>query len=94
MTAGDEELVFSFDKTMKINDFLSTYTDPYFIVFNPTLNPIDINLRSSTPFALPTVTFTTWSKKWDSSQVFQFTEDKSKYYDALKYGIFNTDTTP
>ncbi|MBX9809109.1 hypothetical protein K2X92_01840 [Candidatus Gracilibacteria bacterium] len=90
ITGGDEELLFSYDKTMNIGDFLTTYTDPYFVVYNPSNSPIDINMSATSPFSLPTMTFTTRASKGDSSQIFQFNEDKSKYYDALKYGIYNT----
>jgi hypothetical protein len=33
---------------------------------------------------------TTEARKWDALQSIRFTEDKSKYYDALKYGVYNT----
>jgi hypothetical protein len=65
-------------------------TDPYFILYNPATIDISPHFRSATPFSLPTLTIRSTASKWESSQVFQFIEDKSKYYDALKYGVYNT----
>lgn len=88
---GDEEIVYSYDKTMAIADFLSdpNITDPYFTIYNGSSAPATIQMRSASAFALPTLTLTATANIGDSSQVFQFTEDKWKYYDALKYGIYN-----
>lgn len=63
------------------------------MIFNDTLSPQNIRIKSdpSTPFALPTLSIRAEAQKNDSVQVFQFTEDKSRYYDALKYGVYNTD---
>ncbi len=85
-----QTVAYSYDETKLISDFLSTKIDPYFILYNPNSTVIDITFSSTTPFSLPTLRLTATASKWDSSQVFQFVEDKSRYYDALKYGIYNT----
>ena len=60
------------------------------MVFNDQSNSQTIHITSLTPFALPTLSVRAEAHKNDSTQVFQFTEDKSRYYDALKYGVYNT----
>ena len=85
-----ETVAYSYDETRAIVDFLSTKTDPYFILYNPATTPLSVDIASTSPFALPTLTLTSTATKWDGSQVFQFVEDKGKYYDALKYGVYNT----
>lgn len=92
LSPWDDEIVYTYDETKTIDDFLSSKRDPYFILYNAnisTSNPIQVNFTSLSPFSLPTITLTAIAKKWDTSQIFQFIEDKSKYYDALKYGIYN-----
>ena len=61
------------------------------MVYNDSASPKNIRITSNenTPFSLPTVTVTAESRKNDSLQTFRFVEDKSKYYDALKYGVYN-----
>ncbi len=88
----DDEVLYSYDETKSIADFLANKTDPYFILYNsntPASPPILVNITSTRPFSLPTITLTANSKKWDSSQIYEFIEDKWKYYDVLKYGIYN-----
>jgi hypothetical protein len=60
------------------------------MVFNDSGASKNITITSSTPFALPTLSVRAEAHKNDSTQVFEFREDKSKYYDALKYGVYNT----
>jgi hypothetical protein len=93
---NDEELFYIYDTPSTIVAFLSAKTDPYFILYNPnpeTNPPIFVGMSATTPFSLPTLTIRSTATKWESSQVFQFVEDKGKYYDALKYGVYNKDTT-
>ncbi|MBC7503720.1 hypothetical protein H7169_02015 [Candidatus Gracilibacteria bacterium] len=90
LNPGDEELLYSYDESKTINDFLLTTLDPYFVFYNPDPGSIPVRLTSTTPFTLPTLTITATARKGDSSQVFRFIEDKGRYYDALKYGIYNT----
>ena len=102
----DEELLYTYDNLGNLSDFLKSdgtldfgtppnqvkmkITDPYFILYNSTTSVISPKFVSSIPFSLPTLTLTSTATKWESSQVFQFVEDKSRYYDALKYGVYNT----
>jgi hypothetical protein len=76
---------------MKVGDFLSSVENPYFMLYNNTSEIKTITIKSdpSTPFALPTLIVTAQAQKNDSLQTFRFVEDKSRYYDALKYGIYN-----
>lgn len=85
-----ETVAYSYDVTESISLFLSTKIDPYFIIYNADNMAHDITFSSTTPFALPTLILRATASKWESSQVFQFVEDKGKYYDALKYGVYNT----
>lgn len=86
---GGESILYSYDTAQTVSDFLLTKTDPYFVIHNTSASDISLNISSTSPFSLPTVTLTATANKWDSSQIFRFTEDKWKYYDALKYGIYN-----
>lgn len=91
LAPGDEEIVYSYDTVMRLADFLSdpNITDPYFIMYNGSSTWATIHITSTSSFTLPTLTLNATANIWDSSQIFQFTEDKWKYYDALKYGIYN-----
>lgn len=88
-TQSGEILAYSYDENMSIDSFLSTKMSPYFILQNSISSDITLNISSLAPFSLPTATLTATATKWDSSQVFRFTEDKWKYFDALKYGVYN-----
>lgn len=68
---------------------------PYLILYNSwSINDIASNvniwIKSTSPFTLPQYTITATASKWDASQVFRFSEDKSKYYDYLKYWYYAT----
>ncbi len=91
LEAWDEELQYFYDEEVGVPDFLTNTTDPYLMVFNDQSTTQSIRIASRTPFALPTLSVRAEAHKNDSTQVFQFTEDKSRYYDALKYGVYNTD---
>jgi len=107
---GDEELLYAYDNTGTVDSFLRsdgtvpfgtapnivrmTITDPYLIIYNSTSSTIFPKISSTTHFSLPTLTVRATATKWDSSQIFQFMEDKGKYYDALKYGVYNTNDSP
>lgn len=89
---NDEEILYTYDETKTIADFLASKKDPYLIVYNNNTgnsSPVLVNISSRTAFSLPTVTLTARSNKAESSQIFQFTENKAAYYDALKYWIYN-----
>ncbi len=102
----DEEILYSYDNIGSISDFLRSdgtiefgiapnrvkmkITDPYFMLYNSDNVPRNILFTSTTPFTLPTLIVRSIATQWDSSQIFQFVDDKGKYYDALKYGVYNT----
>ncbi len=86
---GDEEIQYVSDKIETITNFLVTKKEPYLIIYNSNSSVVSINITSSTPYSLPQSELTARALKWWSSQIFKFTQDKSKYYDALKYGIYN-----
>ncbi len=85
----DEELEYFYDESIVVSDFMRMVSSPYLMVFNTTNTPQQIHIQSRNMFALPTLTIRSEAQKNNSLQVFEFTEDKSKYYDALKYGIYN-----
>ena len=87
-----EEIPYFYDETRWVSDFLadSTIANPYLMIYNSENTSQDVHITASTPFALPQMTIEATAQKWDSLQIFRFTEDKSKYYDALKYGVYNT----
>lgn len=94
-----ESLQYFYDRTGSVSDFLGgggkfagmSITDPYLMIFN---NGTEANVTISTPgslYALPTLTVTALSEKAKSRKILRFTEDKSRYYDALKYGVYNNE---
>lgn len=87
----DEEIQYFYDESKNIGDFLSETTDAYLMVYNNTPASQSIKIASESEFSLPTLSVQSESRKNDSVQVFRFTEDKSRYYDALKYGVYNAD---
>lgn len=86
-----EELPYFWDEKRTIENFLATssVSDPYIMIYNNTPWDVPVRVQSSIPFSLPEMTIESVAKKNDSSQVYRFTEDKSHYYDALKYGVYN-----
>lgn len=87
----DEELQYFYDNSISVGNFIRDNSDPYLMVFNNALTSQNIRVRATTPFSLPTLSIRSEAQKNNSVQVFEFTEDKSRYYDALKYGVYNTD---
>ena len=67
----------------------TTIRDPYILIFS-SWGSANITLKTDTPFTLPELKVTTEARKGNALQSIRFTEDKSKYYDALKYGVYNT----
>ncbi len=66
-------------------------TDPYILIFNNSSEETSFTLSSDSVYALPTLEVTAIAEKGNSRKVLEFKEDKSKYYDALKYGVYNTE---
>ncbi len=94
----EERLTYFYDFMGSTADFLGGSTsafrhtsirDPYLLIWSPWV-AVDIHLRTTSPFTLPKLEVTAEARKWDALQVIRFTEDKSRYYDALKYGVYNT----
>ena len=89
-----EILDFYSDNRVDIGAFLdqTQIHDAYLMIYNET-HPKDISIQTNkdTPFTLPELTIEAESRKNESLQVFRFREDKSRYYDALKYGVYNND---
>jgi hypothetical protein len=87
-----EILEYFYDTPSAVWVFLmsTTISSPYLMVYNPSgTRTIRVQSSSTTPFALPEMTIEASAQKNKSLQIFRFTEDKSRYYDALKYGIYN-----
>jgi hypothetical protein len=84
----DEELEYFYDEIISVAQFLRDNRDPYLMVFNDSTTSQPISIRGDSPFALPVMRVHSEAQKNDSVQVFEFREDKSKYYDALKYGVY------
>ena len=65
---------------------------PYLIVYNNSNADLpDVQVTADSPFTLPKYQVTATATKGDASQVFRFSEDKSRVYDALKYGYYGTE---
>ncbi len=89
-TNVEEEILYFWDEVVLVGNFVGSgaITNPYLMVYN-TDTTKNIRITAATPFTLPTMTIEATAQKNDSSQVYRFTEDKSRYYDALKYGVYN-----
>ncbi len=85
-----EALDYFYDESIRIDTFLSSdITDPYLLVYNAG-SDANISLETNTPFALPKLEVMTEVRKGNALQSIRFQEDKTRYYDALKYGIYNS----
>jgi hypothetical protein len=101
IAAWGEALQYFYDSNGSVEDFIKVYgvwvnasqvRDPYFLVFNKGANPITLSITSNatTPFALPELTILVEAKKGKAVQTIRFHSDKSKYYDGLKYSLYDT----
>lgn len=74
---------------IKISDFLSQYKQNYLIIYNPLENEVSYKLESDTWFANPRLKVI-WSwKTGDFRQNIEFTENKNRYLDLIKYSLYN-----
>ncbi len=95
--SGGDSINYFYDLTGSTMEFLKnlgrfntmSINDPYILIFS-SWGSANITLKTDTPFTLPELKITTEARKGNALQSIRFTEDKSKYYDALKYGIYNT----
>ncbi len=93
----EESLTYFYDLTGSVNEFLNSWgkfnktsiKDPYILIFNDGESST-ITIKSDTPYALPKLEVTAESRKGNSLKSIRFMEDKSRYYDALKYGVYDT----
>ena len=87
---GWDTLEYFYDSGSTIADFLANpnISDSYLLLFNGGAS-VDLTIQTDSPFTLPVMKVVTESKKWQSLQSIEFSEDKSKYYDAIRYGIYN-----
>lgn len=75
--------------TKDIGDFLNEYSSNYLIIYNNSKNPIKYNLQSNEGFSLPKLKVVTSAKIGNFKQNLEFSDDKNKYFEALKYSIFS-----
>lgn len=76
-------------ENIDIKDFTDTYSHNYLILFNPTKNKISYSMESLEWFATPKVSVVASSRIWTYKQNLLFEENKNRYFEALKYSIFN-----
>jgi hypothetical protein len=86
--AGNGTIIFNPSDTPLIQ-IKPNVSSPYLMIYNSTSSPQSISISSTTPFTLPNLMVEASAEKNKSLQVFRFIEDKSRYYDALKYGAYN-----
>lgn len=79
MTAGTES----------ITDFLSSHENNYLILSNISSDPIEYHIASSDGFALPVRSIIASSTVGKSKQNIEFSENRSRLFDMLKYSVFN-----
>jgi hypothetical protein len=82
-----ESIPYFYDTSMKVSDFITSVSDPYFLLYNDTPSSLQVTVQSQTPYSLPTLDIEARATKNQSSQVFRFRDDRGRYYDALKYGV-------
>ncbi len=88
---GWDTLEYFYDWGSTVADFLgnNAYQNPYLLVFNSGTTETSLHIQTDTPFALPTLSVITEARKANSMQSIEFSEDKSRYYDAVQYGVYN-----
>ncbi len=86
-----ETVEYTYDTEVAVRDFLwkSEYQNPYLLLYDSWTTDLPIRIVTDHPFTLPSLRVTTEARKWNSMQWIEYREDKSKYYDALRYGIYS-----
>jgi hypothetical protein len=74
---------------MSIWTFITTYNSNYLVLFNNTNNTLNYTLESNEGFALPKSKIVWSAKVWNFRQNLMFEESKNRYFESLKYSIFN-----
>lgn len=86
-----DEIPYFWDEAKSVVKFLNEESDEaYILIYNDGETDANITFQSNTPFALPKYRIEAFARNGDALQIFAFEEDRSKYYDALKYGAYNT----
>jgi hypothetical protein len=75
--------------TRNITSFLGTYENNYLILSNISNNPIDYHISSADGFALPIRSIIASSTVGKSKQNINFSENRSRLFDMLKYSVFS-----
>lgn len=76
-------------ENIKIWDFLNNYSSNYLVIYNTSNAELTYSISSNENFALPKLKIIWSSKIWDFRQNIEFVENKNKYFDSLKYSIYN-----
>ena len=71
---------------MSVHDFLSSVSDPFLVLFSD--QPFDYTVSATNGFSLPKTSITASAEIGDFIQNINFSEDKSRLFDALKYSVF------
>lgn len=79
------------DIVTDIDDFLSEYEDVYLAVTNSHTETISYRIDSSNGFSLPEVSVSAVGKAGTSIANLEFTENRSRHFDALRYSLFSTE---
>lgn len=87
-----EQLVYDYTQKMKISDFIEKEDiidsrkksqQSYIILKNTSNNVMEVRLEADSPFALPKKKITAIARKNDALQKFEFTQDKTDFYQIL-----------
>lgn len=94
-----ERLSYFYDKEGSVSEFLANPASGQFaglVISSPYLlletawPSVSIRVKTNTPFTLPETVILAEGRKGNALQAIEFREDKAKYLEALKYGIYNT----
>lgn len=76
-------------ENIKIEDFLNKYENNYLIIYNVSDNKLNYLIESNELFSLPKLKIIASSKILNYKKNLEFSENKGKYMDILKYSIIN-----
>lgn len=93
-TTGFQKLINSNNdletKNVTVGTFLATHENNYLVIYNSSNVPVQYALKSlDNAFSLPLSKIVSSASVGDSKQNIELRENKSKYFDLLKYSIFN-----
>lgn len=87
-----ERLEYMVENNIKVQEFLQSgsLTDFYLVIFNHTALPVKCELTATKPFALPMSHISATAHIGGrAAQTIVLTENKSRLFESLKYGIFS-----